>query len=319
MNNFDVINKRIMQNSTVQYTAQTRPLQEKKQNPEFVSAPERKAVVKDTMLGITALGGITYAIMRLAKGKPTKTSTVNNTKQVNELLSDLINNEKLRKDFEQPLRKKLGEFFNYAINAAPESEELKKVLNRIVKVTGSEKQKSFNIAGEIFSQADALAVADLIKENKFNHLLRAGLNKNIDFEQLNKLRNIFDKASPIGTETTVYRGIRTKKIWDDFSELDFSKQLYEGAIFEDKGLIATSRVYDDELAKVDPFWLEEENAGYIMRIKLPKETKGIDCRRFSGIESDKGINSIFYLPENSKFKISKINNEDQVIDCELIL
>ena len=186
-------------------------------------------------------------------------------------------------------------------------------------MTGSEKQKSFKISDKIFSQSDAFAVANLIKENKFNYLLREGLTQNIDLDQLNKLRNIFNTATPIGEDTVVYRGIRTKKIWDDFSELDFSKNIYEGAIFEDKGLIATSRVYDDELAKVDPFWLEEENAGYIMRIKLPKETKGIDCRRFSGMDSDKGINSIFYLPENSKFRISKINEEDQIIDCELVL
>ena len=318
MNNFDVLNKRIIQSSVVQYTAQQKESYANNKTPQFASS-SKKSYAKDIMLGLTALGGITYAIIRLSKGKPTKGNKTATDNVNNDLLNKLIKNEKIRNDFETPLRNNLKEFFNRAINAAPESEELKKVLSRIIKVTGSEKQKSFKISDKIFSQSDAFAVANLIKENKFNYLLREGLTQNIDLDQLNKLRNIFNTATPIGEDTVVYRGIRTKKIWDDCSELDFSKNIYEGAIFEDKGLIATSRVYDDELAKVDPFWLEEENAGYIMRIKLPKETKGIDCRRFSGMDSDKGINSIFYLPENSKFRISKINEEDQIIDCELVL
>lgn len=59
--------------------------------------------------------------------------------------------------------------------------------------------------------------------------------------------------------------------------------------------------------------------GYVVRIKLLKGTQGIDCRAFSGMESSKGVNSVFVLPRGTKIKITAINEDDKIIDAVNVL
>ena len=74
------------------------------------------------------------------------------------------------------------------------------------------------------------------------------------------------------------------------------------------------------LAQVDPHnFSGHNNSGYIMRIKLPKGTKGLDCRRSIGKDLDGGYNAEFILPRNSQFRIKAIDKSQRIIECEYIL
>ena len=56
-----------------------------------------------------------------------------------------------------------------------------------------------------------------------------------------------------------------------------------------------------------------------MRIKLPKHTKGFDCRRLTQIDSNKGANSTFILPPDSEFRITALDAPRRILDCEYVL
>ena len=56
-----------------------------------------------------------------------------------------------------------------------------------------------------------------------------------------------------------------------------------------------------------------------MRIKLPKGTKGLDCRRSIGRDLDGGYNAEFILPRNSQFKLVAIENQQRIMESENIL
>ena len=315
---FDTYNNRIMQNSIVQYTANPQTHTAQNRKPEFTSSGDNKNTAAKAMIGATALGVAVFTIAKLVKGKSDNLPAVVNNSGANNILETLKNAEILRVNGEKPIRQGIAEYFRKSINEAPGHPDLKAVVDRIIKVTGKEKQKSFEYLDRIFSKEEAKAVASLYKDNKYNYLLRAGQIKPDEVQEIKVLNEIIEKSKPLEEDTIMYRGIRTKRIWDDFGELDFSKNIYEGAILEDKGFASATRVYGDELAQVDPHWLEEPDSGYILRIKVPKDTKGIDCRGFSGIEAENGLNSVFYLPMNSKFHISKIDDEARIIDCELL-
>ena len=315
---FDTYNNRIMQNSIVQYTANPQSHTAQNRKPEFTSSGDNKNTAAKAMIGATALGVAVFTIAKLVKGKGDNLPAVVNNSGVNNILETLKNAEILRVNGEKPIRQGIAEYFRKSINEAPGHPDLKAVVDRIIKVTGKEKQKSFEYLDRIFSKEEAKVVASLYKDNKYNYLLRAGQIKPDEVQEIKVLNEIIEKSKPLEEDTIMYRGIRTKRNWDDFGELDFSKNIYEGAILEDKGFASATRVYGDELAQVDPHWLEEPDSGYILRIKVPKDTKGIDCRGFSGIEAENGLNSVFYLPMNSKFHISKIDDEARIIDCELL-
>lgn len=315
---FDTYNNRIMQNSIVQYTANPQSHTAQNRKPEFTSSGDNKNTAAKAMIGATALGVAVFTIAKLVKGKSDNLPAVVNNSGANNILETLKNAEILRVNGEKPIRQGIAEYFRKSINEAPGHPDLKAVVDRIIKVTGKEKQKSFEYLDRIFSKEEAKVVASLYKDNKYNYLLRAGQIKPDEVQEIKVLNEIIEKSKPLEEDTIMYRGIRTKRIWDDFGELDFSKNIYEGAILEDKGFASATRVYGDELAQVDPHWLEEPDSGYILRIKVPKDTKGIDCRGFSGIEAENGLNSVFYLPMNSKFHISKIDDEARIIDCELL-
>ena len=94
----------------------------------------------------------------------------------------------------------------------------------------------------------------------------------------------------------------------------------DGVILKDRAFVATSRVYDDDLAQVDPVNYEGHNdCGYIMRIVLPAGTKGIDCRRCTGRTLDNGINAVYILPPDSSFEIQHVDDLHRLIYAKYIL
>lgn len=325
---FESINNKIIQNSSAEFKAQTQtvvaPIVNSNQNAKQDDKEKKKKIsASSLMIGATALAGIIAGTIIIVRGRgssPVKPAnpSINSEDEI-KLIELLKQNELLRFNGENKIRKNISNWFKKTIEGPLGTDDFNKITARIIKLTGCEEQNSFRFSNKIFSVEEAEAAASLQRHNKFNYMLRAGKKITDGENEFNILKKIIQDAKPLEEDTVVYRGIRIKKIWDDFSDLDFAKGLKEGAIFQDKGFAAVSRVYGNELAQVDPIWLEEPVNGYIMRIKLPKGTKGIDCRAYSGIDSSKGVNSVFYLPPDSKFHITKINNDDRIIDCEYLL
>lgn len=167
---------------------------------------------------------------------------------------------------------------------------------------------------------DLKGVLSFIRNPQNNAKLSAGveISESNDF---NVMRKLINEALPLETETYVYSGIRTQKIWDDFKPLEFAENLKTGAIIKDKSFLVTSRGYDDYLAQIDPYNMgkDHKDSGYILRIILPEGTKGFDYRRCSGKDSPRGINALYVLPENSELEIRHIDDNSRIIDCRYLL
>lgn len=134
-------------------------------------------------------------------------------------------------------------------------------------------------------------------------------------EAIALLDEIIDNSQATKLETIVYRQI---------SFLGARLNMQENSIFDEKGYVSTSPTpgnyyygYAERIKNVtDPKF-----GNYIMRIKLPKGTKGIDVRKIdkSGIYVNDAYLNEFILPRNSKYKINKIDKEKGIIDAEYIL
>ncbi len=172
------------------------------------------------------------------------------------------------------------------------------------------------------SPEDVDAVIEFMKNyDKYNIPLRNGENLS-NVEVVKRLNGLIDEAIPLEEDVYVLRGVRTKDLFGNHKALSFVEDdLDVGDTIIDKGFVSTSRVYDTELASVDPLLLAEplRNSGYIMRIRVPKGTKGLDCRRLAQVESDKGQNSTFILPADSEFKITGWDFPRRILDCDYIL
>ena len=157
--------------------------------------------------------------------------------------------------------------------------------------------------------------------DKYNIPLRNGENlSNVD--EVTRLNRLIDEAIPLEEDVFVLRGVRTQELTGHNKTLSFVEDdLDVGDTIIDKGFVSTSRTYDTELASVDPLLLADplRNSGYIMRIRLPKGTKGLDCRRLAQVESDRGQNSTFILPSDSEFKITGWDFPRRILNCDYIL
>lgn len=169
---------------------------------------------------------------------------------------------------------------------------------------------------------DVSAVVDFLNEKaEYNCIL----NREKDVSgnaNINCLRRLIKEAKPLEDEAFVYQGVRTQKLFGNREQLDFVEGDFQvGDTLIDKGFVSASRTYDTDLASADPLLLADpyRNSGFIMRIRLPKGTKGLDCRRLSQIDSDRGVNSTFILPPESKFEITGFDFPRRILDCNYIL
>ena len=170
------------------------------------------------------------------------------------------------------------------------------------------------------SPDDMKDVFAFVKNPQYNAKLSTGADVS-DIKEISVMRKLINEALPIENEAYVYTGIRTQKVWDDFKPMEFVEDIETGNIIKDKSFIVTSRSYDEYLAQLDPYNLGKEHydCGYILRIRLPKGTKGFDFRRCSRKDAEYGVNALYVLPENSEFKIRHIDDDARIIDCDYIL
>ena len=148
---------------------------------------------------------------------------------------------------------------------------------------------------------------------------------NMSAEWKRQFFEMFKTAEPLTEEQVVYRAICIRNEFcgpaGNLGNNAFIEGLREGTIITSEGwTTSTAPKFDYAVQRFSP--LLRDGKGYIMKITLPKGTKGIDYR---GIKKPNGNlllggkQSEFLLPPNSKIKINKIDAINQILECEYIL
>ena len=295
-----------------------RPLPDKKDN---LNNTKKMTAAQKILAGAAVVAAVTAAGILIYRGKSVKgnSGTSKHLERVNEAANtvkqkviSLLNEEddKLIRSAERNKRTKISELFRSFrddFNHVPQFE------NRINTFADTAVPK---IEPDIraLEPDDFQTVMIFLKSKQCEDITP------LDAAGMRRIDELIEDAVPLQNETVVYGSLRTQKAWKDYEHFDFVKDLKEGNIIRNDIHVLTSRGYDDWLAQADPFnYSGSENCGYVLRIALPKNTKGFDCRRCFGRDSDLGINALYILPKGAEFKINNIDNESRIIDVQYLL
>jgi len=119
--------------------------------------------------------------------------------------------------------------------------------------------------------------------------------------------NLFKKAPALEEDAMVYRSVSACKSRDQ----KFIDSFKKGIIIDNPGYTSTAtKVNDKQFYQFAGSVVSKDNDGVLMRIHLPKGTKGV-----------LGGYNEYLLPRNSKIKINKMHLIDgiKIADCEYIL
>ncbi|MFI3300586.1 MAG: hypothetical protein R3Y28_04110 [Candidatus Gastranaerophilales bacterium] len=152
-------------------------------------------------------------------------------------------------------------------------------------------------------------IYDYYDRYKYNNKLRKGADAS-QIDDVVILDKVFDKVPALKEDAIVYRAVSSHPMYQGQEE--FMKTLKEGTIITDESYVSTST--DSTNRQFRQFFNDATSPdfsdGMIMRIKLPKGTKGIYGGHYE-----------FLLPRHSQIKINKIEiiGGTKVADCEYIL
>ena len=178
--------------------------------------------------------------------------------------------------------------------------------------------KQVKVQGKDFNTDEAIAVGSYQDNYSYNNLLRDGEVIPEKVKEIRIMDKIVQEAPPLADDAVVYRGIKTKVWYEPERKLPIADKIKKDAIIEDPSFVSTARKDSDLLTNFNPvenpaIGCEDNPIGYMMRIKLPKGSKVIDCGR-GGIYHDEII-----LPRNSKIRINDIDEANHILDCEYLL
>ena len=162
------------------------------------------------------------------------------------------------------------------------------------------KKVKTNHFSDYTSKDEQRAIESYYDDFTCNFGLRSGNIKDCDLEKINLMDSAFRKAPALESDAVVYRCI------GNINGLD---SITPGYIMPHKGYVSTSANLSN--IQFDQFINNAKASnGLLMKIKVPKGTKGI----YGGIEE-------FILPRGTQIKINSINIVDgyKVADCEYIL
>ena len=144
----------------------------------------------------------------------------------------------------------------------------------------------------------------------YNDLLRKGEKLDSEaIEEIKAMDEIFNMAPPLKNDAVVYRAVHGSNLGIE-SQNNFVESLKEGMIITDKSYLSTAATSDNPQFLQFADCAIDNSFGGLMRIKLPKGTKGI----YGGYDE-------YLLPRNSQIKINKMEVVDgvKIMDCEYIL
>ena len=162
------------------------------------------------------------------------------------------------------------------------------------------KKVKTNHFSDYTSKDEQRAIESYYDDFACNFGLRSGNIEDCDLEKINLMDSAFRKAPALENDAVVYRCI---------GNIDGLDSINPGYIMPHKGYVSTSANLSN--IQFDQFISNAKASnGLLMKIKVPKGTKGI----YGGIEE-------FILPRDTQIKINSINIVDgyKVADCEYIL
>lgn len=183
------------------------------------------------------------------------------------------------------------------------------ILNKIV--SKGDKSVNCETVNEYVENSKQLnALGTYYDAYPYNDSLRKG--EKLDskaIEEIKAIDEIFNIAPLLKNDAVVYRAVHGSNLGIE-SQNNFVESLKEGMIITDKSYLSTAATSDN------PQFLQfadsaiDDSFGGLMRIKLPKGTKGI----YGGYDE-------YLLPRNSQIKINKMEVVDgvKIMDCEYIL
>lgn len=126
--------------------------------------------------------------------------------------------------------------------------------------------------------------------------------------------SLIKKSTPLEKEAIVYRGISPRTL-DNLRNHSFIENIKERDVITRSVHSSTAPVYDYAVDQfnANSIMCAGFTKGYIMKIHLPKGTKGLDYR---GVDLFDGHQSEFILPPNSEIKVKKIDHANQIMECE---
>ena len=130
----------------------------------------------------------------------------------------------------------------------------------------------------------------------------------VDWSQVHLMDGVLERAPELKKESVVYRALYGDEMCKESNE--FIDSLKEGMTFTDKAFMSTSEnVYSPQFLQFARSVVYDDY-GALMRIRLPKGTKGV---RFGCDE--------FLLPRGSEIKINKVEivGGMKIVDCEYVL
>ncbi len=142
----------------------------------------------------------------------------------------------------------------------------------------------------------------------YNSALRSGEKLDEDARHTIKIMdNVFFNAPELTQDSIVYRAVHGHPIFKEQQE--FIKSLKEGIIIKDPSYVSTSTNTTNAQFKQFANSVIDDFGGALMRIKLPKGTKGV----LGGYDE-------FILPRGTQLKINKVEEVDgiKILDCEYI-
>lgn len=130
----------------------------------------------------------------------------------------------------------------------------------------------------------------------------------VDWSQVHLMDGVFERAPELKKESVVYRALYGDEMCKESNE--FIDSLKEGMTFTDKAFMSTSEKVDSPQFLQFARSVVHDDYGALMRIRLPKGTKGV---RFGCDE--------FLLPRGSEIKINKVEivGGMKIVDCEYVL
>ncbi len=177
--------------------------------------------------------------------------------------------------------------------------------NQLLKDTvyrsGDKPVKTANVS-EYWNDAESVSLNRYYDDIAYNHEIRQNRG---DAELMKNIDSLFEKAPALEEDAVVYRGVCALKKGDK----PFIDSIKEGGIIYHNAYTSTSTNCLDEQFKhfvSDPM----AGNGVVMRIRLPKGTKGI-----------LGGHNEYLLPRNSEIKVLKLDTIGgvKVAECEYVL
>ena len=143
----------------------------------------------------------------------------------------------------------------------------------------------------------------------YNNALRVGRKLDASGQaSIDAMDSVFKIAPALEEEAVVYRALHGHPVFKEQNA--FIDSLKEGMIINDKSYISTSVDVENDQFLQFANGVVDESYGALMRIKLPKGTKGV-----------LGGYNEYLLPRDSRIKVNKIEVIDniKIMDCEYIL